>query len=93
MIVLTTSVVVPMVQQAGFDLVWFGIFIILLVEIAEISPPLGFNLFVMQTMTGKEQTEIALAALPFFCMLVVTVVLITLFPAIVTFLPDYVLSR
>jgi tripartite ATP-independent transporter DctM subunit len=93
MIVLTTSVVVPMVQQAGFDLVWFGIFIILLVEIAEISPPLGFNLFVMQTMTGKEQTEIALAALPFFCMLVVTVVLITLFPAIVTWLPDYLLSR
>jgi len=93
MIVLTTSVVVPMVQQAGFDLVWFGIFIILLVEIAEISPPLGFNLFVMQTMTGKEQTEIALAALPFFCMLVVTVVLITLFPAIVTWLPDVLLSN
>jgi len=93
MIVLTTSVVVPMVQQAGFDLVWFGIFIILLVEIAEISPPLGFNLFVMQTMTGKEQTEIAWAALPFFMMLVVTVVLITVFPAIVTWLPDYLLSR
>ena len=93
MIVLTTSVVVPMVQQAGFDLVWFGIFIILLVEIAEISPPLGFNLFVMQTMTGKEQTEIALAALPFFCMLVVTVVLITVFPAIVTWLPNYLLSN
>jgi tripartite ATP-independent transporter DctM subunit len=93
MIVLTTSVVVPMVQQAGFDLVWFGIFIILLVEIAEISPPLGFNLFVMQTMTGKEQTEVAWAALPFFAMLVVTVVLITLFPAIVTSLPDYVLRQ
>jgi tripartite ATP-independent transporter DctM subunit len=92
MIVLTTSVVVPMVQQAGFDLVWFGIFIILLVEIAEISPPLGFNLFVMQTMTGKEQTEIALAALPFFAMLVVTVVLITLFPVIVTWLPDVLLG-
>ncbi|HZH45777.1 MAG TPA: TRAP transporter large permease subunit, partial [Roseococcus sp.] len=93
MIVLTTSVVVPMVQVAGFDLVWFGIFIILLVEIAEISPPLGFNLFVMQTMTGKEQTEIAMAALPFFMMLVVTVVLITLFPAVVTWLPDTLLSR
>jgi tripartite ATP-independent transporter DctM subunit len=93
MIVLTTSVVVPIVQQAGFDLVWFGIFIILLVEIAEISPPLGFNLFVMQTMTGKEQTEVAYASLPFFAMLVVTVVLITLFPGIVTWLPDYVLSR
>jgi tripartite ATP-independent transporter DctM subunit len=93
MIVLTTSVVVPMVQQAGFDLVWFGIFIILLVEIAEISPPLGFNLFVMQTMTGKEQTEVAWAALPFFAMLVVTVVLITIFPGIVTWLPDYLLRQ
>lgn len=93
MIVLTTSVVVPMVQHAGFDLVWFGIFIILLVEIAEISPPLGFNLFVMQTMTGKEQTEVAWASLPFFAMLVVTVVLITVFPAIVTWLPDYLLRR
>ncbi|MCW8086157.1 TRAP transporter large permease [Sabulicella glaciei] len=93
MIVLTTSVVVPMVQQAGFDLVWFGIFIVLLVELAEISPPLGFNLFVMQTMTGKEQTEIAWASLPFFCMLVLTVALVTLFPALVTWLPDAVLSR
>jgi len=93
MIVLTTSVVVPMVQHAGFDLVWFGIFIILLVEIAEISPPLGFNLFVMQTMTGKEQTEVAWASLPFFAMLVVTVVLITIFPEIVTWLPDYLLRQ
>ncbi len=92
MIVLTTSVVVPMVQHAGFDLVWFGIFIVLLVELAEISPPLGFNLFVMQTMTGKEQTEIAWAALPFFMMLVLTVALITVFPAIVTWLPDVLLG-
>ncbi len=94
MIVLTTSVVLPIVQLAGFDLVWFGIFIVLLVELAEISPPLGFNLFVMQTMTGKEQTEIAYAALPFFCMLVVTVVLITLFPVtLVTGLTELLLSR
>ncbi|WP_207537666.1 TRAP transporter large permease [Sabulicella rubraurantiaca] len=93
MIVLTTSVVVPMVQHAGFDLVWFGIFIVLLVELAEISPPLGFNLFVMQTMTGKEQTEIAWASLPFFAMLVLTVALLTVFPALATWLPDALLSR
>lgn len=94
MIVLTTSIVVPMVQHAGFDLVWFGIFIVLLVEIAEITPPLGFNLFVMQTMTGKEQTEVAAAALPFFLMLVVTVVLITVFPVtLVTGLPEWLLAR
>jgi tripartite ATP-independent transporter DctM subunit len=94
MIVLTTSIVVPMVQAAGFDLVWFGIFIVLLVEIAEITPPLGFNLFVMQTMTGKEQTEVAWASLPFFLMLVLTVVLITLFPVtLVTGLPEWLLAR
>jgi len=94
MIVLTTSIVIPLVQQAGFDLVWFGIFIVLLVEIAEITPPVGFNLFVMQTMTGKEQTEVAKASLPFFLMLVVTVVLCTVFPkTLVTGLPDWLLSR
>ena len=94
MIVLTTSIVVPIVDHAGFDLVWFGIFIVLLVEIAEITPPLGFNLFVMQTMTGKEQTEVALASLPFFLMLVLTVALVTVFPVtLVTGLPDALLSR
>ncbi|MBC7433598.1 MAG: TRAP transporter large permease subunit [Rubritepida sp.] len=94
MIVLTTSVVVPIVQQAGFDLVWFGTFIVLLVEMAEITPPLGFNLFVMQTMTGKEQTEVAWASMPFFLMLVLTVVLITLFPVtLVTGLPEWLLAR
>jgi tripartite ATP-independent transporter DctM subunit len=94
MIVLTTSIVVPMIQAAGFDLVWFGIFIVLLVEIAEITPPVGFNLFVMQTMTGKDQGEVALASLPFFLMLVVTVVLITLFPVtLVTGLPELLLAR
>jgi TRAP-type C4-dicarboxylate transport system permease large subunit len=94
MIVLTTSIVVSIVGQAGFDLVWFGIFVVLLVEIAEVTPPLGFNLFVMQTMTGKEQTEVALASLPFFAMLVLTVALITVFPVtLVTGLPDLLLSR
>jgi tripartite ATP-independent transporter DctM subunit len=94
MIVLTTSIVIPLVQQAGFDLVWFGIFIVLLVEIAEITPPVGFNLFVMQTMTGKEQTEVARASLPFFLMLVVTVVLCTVFPVtLVTGLPEWLLAR
>jgi len=94
MIVLTTSIVIPLVQAAGFDLVWFGIFIVLLVEIAEITPPVGFNLFVMQTMTGKEQGEVAMASLPFFLMLVLTVVLCTLFPVtLVTGLPEWLLSR
>lgn len=93
MIVLTTTIVVPMVQHAGFDLVWFGIFIVLLVEMAQITPPVGFNLFVMQSMTGREQTEVAWATLPFFLMLVLAVALVTVFPAIATWLPDMVLSR
>jgi tripartite ATP-independent transporter DctM subunit len=94
MIVLTTSIVVPMIQQAGFDLIWFGVFIVLVVEIAEITPPVGFNLFVMQTMSGLEQTEVAKASLPFFLMLVLTVVLITLFPVtLVTGLPEWLLAR
>ena len=70
MIVLTAAVVLPMIQKAGFDLIWFGIFIVLLVEIAEVTPPVGFNLFVLQNMTGKDSNTIARAALPFFAMLV-----------------------
>ncbi len=88
MIVLTSAVVLPMVQKAGFDLIWFGIFIILLVEIAEVTPPVGFNLFVLQNMTGIDSNRIARASLPFFGCMLVAVVLITLFPAIVTALPQ-----
>ncbi|HYN13433.1 MAG TPA: TRAP transporter large permease subunit, partial [Burkholderiales bacterium] len=88
MIVLTTSIVIPMVEKAGFDLVWFGIFIVLLVEIAELTPPLGFNIFVLQTMTGRDSTYVALASLPFFFMMVVCIALITVFPELATWLPD-----
>ena len=88
MIVLTSAVVLPMIQKAGFDLVWFGIFIVLLVEIAEVTPPVGFNLFVLQNMTGKDSNVIAMAAIPFFLCLVVCIALITIFPSIVTILPD-----
>jgi len=93
MIVLTAAVVLPMVQKAGFDLVWFGIFVVLLVEIAEVTPPVGFNLFVLQNMTGHDSNYIARAALPFFAMLLVTIALITLFPPAVLWLPDYVMGQ
>ena len=92
MIVLTSAVVLPMIQKAGFDLVWFGIFIVLLVEIAEVTPPVGFNLFVLQNMTGKDSNTIARAAIPFFACLVLCIGLITVFPAIVTWLPDRVMG-
>ncbi|MES2999688.1 MAG: TRAP transporter large permease subunit [Pseudomonadota bacterium] len=93
MIVLTSAVVLPMIQKAGFDLIWFGIFIVLLVEIAEVTPPVGFNLFVLQNMTGKDSNTIARAALPFFGCLVVCIVLISVFPQIVTILPDVVMGK
>ena len=92
MIVLTSAVVLPMIQKVGFDLVWFGIFIVLMVEIAEVTPPVGFNLFVLQNMTGRDSNYIALASLPFFAMLVVTIALITVFPEVVTWLPDAVMG-
>jgi tripartite ATP-independent transporter DctM subunit len=92
MIVLTAAIVLPMVQKAGFDLIWFGIFVVLLVEIAEVTPPVGFNLFVLQNMTGKDSNEIARAAIPFFALLVVTIGIITVFPQVVTWLPDAVMG-
>src|SRR6187549_3328549 len=87
MIVLTTAIVIPMVKQAGFDLIWFGIFLVLVVEMAEVSPPVGFNLFVLQTMSGKDSNTVAKAALPFFFLLVLAVAIITVFPDIVMVLP------
>ncbi|HSC05282.1 MAG TPA: TRAP transporter large permease subunit [Steroidobacteraceae bacterium] len=92
MIVLTTSIVLPMVEAAGFDLIWFGIFIVLLVEIAELTPPLGFNLFVLQTMSGRDSNYVALASIPFFCMMVLALVVVIAFPGIATWLPDSLLG-
>ncbi len=93
MIVLTSAVVLPMVQAAGFDLVWFGIFIIMLIEIAEITPPVGFNLFVLQNMTGIDSNRIARVTLPFFVCMILAIALITIFPAIVTGVPDYFMGK
>jgi tripartite ATP-independent transporter DctM subunit len=92
MIVLTMSIVLPMIDAAGFDLVWFGIFIVLLVEIAQITPPVGFNLFVLQTMSGRDSHYVALAAIPFFLMMLVSVLVVTAFPQIATWLPEAVLG-
>ena len=93
MIVLTTSIVIPMIEKVGIDLIWFGIFIVLLVEIAEVTPPLGFNLFVLQTMSGRDSSYVAYASIPFFFMMVLCIVLITIFPQIATWLPDALLSK
>ncbi len=93
MIVLTAAVVLPMIQQAGFDLIWFGIFIIMLIEIAEITPPVGFNLFVLQNMTGIDSNRIAKVTLPFFACMILAIALITVFPSIVTVLPDLFMGK
>ena len=93
MIVLTSAVVLPMIQKAGFDLIWFGIFIVLLVEIAEVTPPVGFNLFVLQNMTGRDSNYIAKCSIPFFIMLVVCIAIITVFPITVTWLPDALMNK
>jgi len=86
-IVLTTSVVLPMVTQAGIDAIWFGIFLVLVVEMSQITPPVGFNLFVIQSLTGKNIIYVAKAALPFFFMIALAIVLITAYPAIALYLP------
>ncbi|MFM8588748.1 MAG: TRAP transporter large permease [Limnohabitans sp.] len=87
MVVLTMGVLMPTIQAAGIDLIWFGIFIVLVVEMAQITPPVGFNLFVLQGMTGRQLTWIARVTFPMFVMMVIAVGLIYAFPAIVTWLP------
>ncbi|MFZ1498554.1 MAG: TRAP transporter large permease subunit [Giesbergeria sp.] len=88
MVVLTMGVLMPTVQAAGIDPIWFGIFVVLVVEMAQITPPVGFNLFVLQGMTGRELTWIAKVAMPMFFLMCVAVALIYLFPGIVTWLPQ-----
>ncbi|KIC22997.1 MULTISPECIES: TRAP transporter large permease [unclassified Leisingera] len=87
-VVLTASVIMPMVLEAGIDPLWFGIFLVIVVEMSQITPPVGFNLFVLQSLTGRDILTVAKAALPFFFLMVVALVLIVLFPSIVTFLPE-----
>ncbi len=87
-VVLTTSIILPMVQAAGIDPLWFGIYLVLVVEMAQITPPVGFNLFVIQGLTGINILRIAAHALPFFLLLLVGVFVITAFPQIVTVLPS-----
>ena len=88
MVVLTMGVILPTIQKAGIDAIWFGIFIVLVVEMAQITPPVGFNLFVLQGMTQRDIGYIGRVAMPFFFLMVVAVMLIYFFPGIVTWLPS-----
>ncbi len=87
-VVLTMAVVEPMIRQAGIDIIWFGIFIVVVVEMAQITPPIGFNLFVLQGMTKHEIGYIAKTALPMFALMMVMVAILVAFPEIATFLPE-----
>ena len=87
-VVLTTSIVMPMIAAAGIDPLWFGIYLVIIVEMSQITPPVGFNLFVIQGMTHDNILSIARAAFPFFLLLLLGVLLIFLFPQIVTWLPS-----
>ena len=87
-VVLTTSVILPMVEAAGLDLIWFGIYIVIVVEMSQITPPVGFNLFVLQSLTGKDILYVARSALPFFLLLVAAVALVVIFPELATWLPQ-----
>jgi C4-dicarboxylate transporter DctM subunit len=87
MVVLTTAVIMPLVSAAGFDLVWFGIYLVIVVEMAQITPPVGFNLFVIQGLTGRDLFEIAGATLPFFLLMAVMVAILAMFPDVALWLP------
>lgn len=80
MMVLTAAVVLPMVRDAGIDLVWFGIFTVIVVEMAQITPPVGFNLFVLQGMTGRDILQVTRASMPFFFLMLLGIVVITAVP-------------
>jgi tripartite ATP-independent transporter DctM subunit len=87
MIVLTTAVLLPVVQAAGIDLLWFGIYMVLVVEVSMITPPVGFNLFVLQAMTGRDIAYIARVTLPFFAIIIAMIAILAAFPQLVHFLP------
>ncbi|MCR9151548.1 MAG: TRAP transporter large permease subunit [Rhodobacteraceae bacterium] len=92
-VVLTMAVVEPMIRQAGIDIIWFGIFIVVVVEMAQITPPIGFNLFVLQGMTKHEMNFIARAAIPMFLIMVVMVFVLIAFPELATWLPENIRQR
>ncbi|AMD00486.1 MULTISPECIES: TRAP transporter large permease [Halomonas] len=88
LILLVTAILMPLVSAAGFDLIWFGIYLVVVVEMSQITPPVGFNLFVIQGLTGKDIVTITKATLPFFLLMMLSIVLLHLFPEIALYLPQ-----
>ena len=92
-VVLTMAIIEPMIRQAGFDMIWFGIFLVVVVEMAQITPPVGFNLFVLQGMAGKDMSYIAKSAFPLFLLMILAVILIIAFPEIALWLPQQMIQN
>ena len=92
-VVLTMAIIEPMIRQAGFDMIWFGIFLVVVVEMAQITPPVGFNLFVLQGMAGKDMGFIAKSAFPLFLLLILAVIFIVVFPEIALWLPRQMIQN
>tara|TARA_R110000751_G_scaffold277326_3_gene378573 strand:+ start:1409 stop:2713 length:1305 start_codon:yes stop_codon:yes gene_type:complete len=88
LILLVTAIIMPLVSAAGFDLIWFGIYLVIVVEMSQITPPVGFNLFVIQGLTGKDILTITKATLPFFLLMLLAIALMHLFPGIALYLPE-----
>ncbi len=92
-VVLTMAIIEPMIRQAGFDMIWFGIFLVIVVEMAQITPPVGFNLFVLQGMANKDMGYIARSAFPLFLLMVLAVILVVIFPEIALWMPEQMIKN
>ena len=92
-VVLTMAIIEPMIRQAGFDMIWFGIFLVIVVEMAQITPPVGFNLFVLQGMAKKDMGYIARSAFPLFLLMVLAVILVVIFPEIALWMPEQMIKN
>ncbi|MDC0054753.1 TRAP transporter large permease subunit [Candidatus Pelagibacter sp.] len=92
-VVLTMAIIEPMIRQAGFDMIWFGIFLVVVVEMAQITPPVGFNLFVLQGMANKDMGYIARSAFPLFLLMILAVIVIIIFPEIALWLPEQMVQN
>ena len=92
-VVLTMAIIEPMIRQAGFDMIWFGIFLVIVVEMAQITPPVGFNLFVLQGMANRDMGYIARSAFPLFLLMVLAVILVVIFPEIALWMPEQMVKN
>ncbi len=91
-VVLTMAIIEPMIRQAGFDMIWFGIYLVIVVEMAQITPPVGFNLFVLQGMAKKDMGFIARSAFPLFLLMILAVIIIIAFPQLALWLPEQMIQ-